>query len=476
MSLITIDKQRGRCIIGHNMRAMRAATLMILVILLARSQSPLCEPIRITLDGAVKSALRENYELKSKSYDLDARQWGLRNALTRFFPRVTFNTIFSRVDRTTNQMQNFQIEIARQFGIDVPFPSIPRNSYTSELTVTQPIYNGGSLWANLSLARSSRNASRNAYSDARLNTILETKQAFFNVLRSEDLLDIRRRSVELAQKYLESAKLRLSLGMVSNVEVLRWELQLAENKAGLTQAKNDLALSHIALAKAIGADMITVFDPVHLTEEEITSAVEGMRTDLEDDFDRLHQEWGDEALSNSPSLKSARAVTAVQRALYRRTYSLFQPSLNFDYTYSWETDDDLLLDGLESWRASVIFSFPLFSSMGDYASLKEARSDLMSAEASEREFERALALQVASAASKLRASLQQIDAAKISRELARENARIVENRYRNGVIDNLNLIDAQIAQTTAEANYISAVYDFLTAQATVDRLLGRKSY
>jgi outer membrane protein TolC len=40
----------------------------------------------------------------------------------------------------------------------------------------------------------------------------------------------------------------------------------------------------------------------------------------------------------------------------------------------------------------------------------------------------------------------------------------------------LNLIDAQVAQTTAEARYVSAIYDFLIAQAEIDKLIGRQTY
>jgi outer membrane protein TolC len=107
--------------------------------------------------------------------------------------------------------------------------------------------------------------------------------------------------------------------------------------------------------------------------------------------------------------------------------------VNFNYSYMWEADDDLRLDGLETWRASVILSFPLFSSLGDYTSLKEARADLLAAEASERDFERTVLLQIVSTASKLRSALRQVDAAGISRDLARENARIVEDKFGQGL-------------------------------------------
>gem|GEM_PF-2057904 len=455
---------------------MRTMILIIAALLLTSSGTLSGEPKRITLDEAVRVALRENYELRSSYYDLNARRWGLRNAVTRFLPRVTFSTVFTRVDETTFRYQNAPIEFIRELYPDLNIPLTPRNSYSSDVTVTQPIYNGGSLWAGLLAAKSGRNASAHAYSEARLNTILETKRAFFDVLRSEDLLDVWQKSVGLAEKYLESARLRRSLGMVSNADVLRWKLQLAENRTGLIEAENGVAMANAAFSKALGANFDAEFELVHLSEDEIGRAVEAVGLRLDDDSARQETSWKEEALANSPALKSVQAVSSVKRALYRQRYSLFQPSVNFNYSYMWEADDDLRLDGLETWRASVILSFPLFSSLGDYTSLKEARGDLKSAEASEREFEMTILLQVVATASKLRTALRQVDAAGISRDLARENAEIVENKFGLGLIDNLNLIDAQVAQTTAEARYVSAIYDFLIAQAEIDKLLGRQTY
>ncbi|MCK4656420.1 MAG: TolC family protein [candidate division Zixibacteria bacterium] len=455
---------------------MRATILITVVLLLTSSEILSGEPKRITLDEAVRIALRENYELRSSYYDLNARRWGLRNAVTQFFPRVTFSTVFTRVDETTFRNQNAPIEFIRQLYPDLNIPLIPRNSYSSDVTVTQPIYNGGSLWANLSAARSGRNASVHAYSEAKLSTILETKRAFFDVLRSEDLLDVWRKSVGLAEKYLESALHKRSLGMISNADVLRWKLQLAENRTGLIEAENSVVIASVAFSKTIGAELDAEFELDHLSEDQIERTVETVGLGLDDDFDRQETRWKEEALANSPALKSVQAASSVERALYRQKYSLFQPSVNFNYRYMWQADDDLRLDGLETWRASVILSFPLFSSLGDYTSLKEARDDLLSAEASEREFERTVLLQVVSTASKLRSALRQVDAAGISRDLARENAKIVEDKFGQGLIDNLNLIDAQVAQTTAEARYVSAIYDFLIAQAEIDKLLGRQTY
>jgi len=452
---------------------MRKRLLLLVVLLLCLPAVGFSQVADLSLDDAVGMALDQNYNLRSKQHALNARRWGFRNAVTQFFPRVTFNAVYSKVDETTNAIQNAPIEFFRQFVPDMTL--IPRESYSSDLSVSQPIYNGGSLWANLSVARNSRKASEQDLQDARLGTILEAKRAFFDVLMAEDMLDIQTRSVALAEEYLSSARLQLSLGMISNVDALRWELQLANNKAGLVEAENMLDLSRTSLLRAIGAGVEDEFHLVHLTDEEIASAVESAQRSLGDDFKTAFHNWKSMALDNSPSMKAVRSTTAINRALYRQKYSLFQPSLNFNYTYSWETDDDINLDGLETWRASVVLSFPLFSSLGDYTSLKEAREDLKSSEAAEKDFEQALMLQVSAVASNLKASLQRIEVARISSELSRENLKAVENKYRLGLMDNLNLIDAQVSNTAAEAEYVSAVYYFLITRAELDRLLGRES-
>ncbi len=451
-----------------------SAIILFALLMLLHAAGLQAEVRRLTLDQAIRTALRENDALRASEYDVSARSWGRWNAVTQFFPRVEFNTTWSRVDETTYRNQNAQLEFFRQFVDNLPL--IPRESYSSNLTVYQPIYNGGSLWANLSVARNNLRASRSMHEETRLNTILATKETFFDVLRADDVLAIISESVELARRYLEFAERQRELGMLSDTEVLRWELQVAENKTQFVQAKADAEIARLALKNTIGALPEDSVDLVPLTESEIETSLNAARGSLESDFESKVEEWKREALDNSPLLKSVRAATAVNRAAYRQKYSLFQPSLNFNYTRSWEADNDVALDGLETWRMSIVMSFPLFSSLGDYAILREARNDLKGAEASESDFEQNLLTQVASTAAVLRIALLTVDAARISKRLAEENLAAVENRFKQGLVDNLNLIDAQIEATSADAEHVSAVYNFLVKKAELDKLLGEADY
>ena len=54
------------------------------------------------------------------------------------------------------------------------------------------------------------------------------------------------------------------------------------------------------------------------------------------------------------------------------------------------------------------------------------------------------------------------------------NVRLSDTRYRAGAGTILELNSAQLAQTQAQLNYSQAIYDYLSAKAEYDRLIGRE--
>jgi len=448
--------------------------LLCMICLLTLWQAGLSEPMRITLDEAIDRALDKNDALGSSRHVMDARRWGKIGALTNFLPRVSFSTAWSRVDRTTFENQKAQYDFLRQFAPDIP--DVSRESYGSELVINQPIYNGGALIAGLSAATHSYSAARHSFRSEYLNTILETKRAFMGALRARDLYRIQSESMSLAEEYLESMRRKRNLGMVANVDVLRWELQVSQNRSGLLSAEGNRDLAYMSFKRAIAARPDEEFEMVSLEEQEVDRLIAEAAYLVMDGYADALQDWEREVLSSSPGLKSVEAYTSMQRSLYRQTWSLFQPSLNFNYVRQWETDDDIRLDGLRTWRMSVVLSFPLFSSFGDYSSFKEARATMKAAERSEDDFRRAIVIELTSTASRLRTVYQQLESARISRDLARENRRLVDNRFEQGLSDNLTLVDAQISQTAAEVGYVSAMYEFLIVHAELEKILGHSDH
>ena len=59
-------------------------------------------------------------------------------------------------------------------------------------------------------------------------------------------------------------------------------------------------------------------------------------------------------------------------------------------------------------------------------------------------------------------------------EQAQEGLRLAQLRYANGLSRQIEVLDAQVALTTARANYLQAVFDYQAASARLDRAMGKE--
>jgi outer membrane protein TolC len=58
-------------------------------------------------------------------------------------------------------------------------------------------------------------------------------------------------------------------------------------------------------------------------------------------------------------------------------------------------------------------------------------------------------------------------------ETAQLSYDIIQYRYKNGISSRLELTDAELELTTAQSNYLEAVYDYLSSRIALDKLVGR---
>ena len=84
----------------------------------------------------------------------------------------------------------------------------------------------------------------------------------------------------------------------------------------------------------------------------------------------------------------------------------------------------------------------------------------------------AVDVQVRSALNDLLTARETMFAQEKTVEQARKAYRISDTRYRAGAGTILELNSAQLAQTQAQLNFSQAIYDYLTAKAEYDRIVG----
>lgn len=440
---------------------------------------------RLTLDGAVLTALERNQMLRGSAYDRDAAQWGKLNAVTNFLPRVELSGGLTRIDPASERRANAAIDFIRAAAgaIGIPpsalseiKPFAYRDTYAADVTVVQPIYNGGAEIAGLKAANALRDRSEFAYLDTEQDVIARVKTSYYNVIKSEAIVALAKDAVGRTTSHLETTRRRADAGQRTRTDVLRWEVQLASDEGNLVNAENGLAASFLQLNEVMGVDLQTHYileNPVPADSVVPVAPTwlalnapggSGAGKDVSVIFEEL--------LANHPSMRVMETNLRLADAGVSQSWVNFKPRINLAFQYGWEKNNTIALDGITPWAFSLQIKYPIFSSFGDYANLQKASAEYSRAESQVQSYRRGLMLQATAAELGLRSARKRIDIARKGQEEAREVLASLTRRYETGGASNVDLIDVQTAYTGARANYITAVYDYYIADLQLARATG----
>lgn len=419
-----------------------------------------------TLDEAIEIALKNNPSLNAAREGLRASVYRVKKSRSDLFPKADLQFSYSRLDPRTVRRGNVFVDIGRAlvdtFNTGDPNdirPGAYDNNFSTALQVVQPVYNGGANWASVSLARAQEMGSEHALEDAKQQVILDVKTRYLSALQAQELVVLAQKSLESSQAHLSSSQKMLEVGLRNRTDVLRWEVQVANSEGQLVEAENNLEIALASLKQAMG---------VPYKEEVSVSPLSFQPVPLSANLD----DQVEKTKTRHPGLKAISASVDARRAGVRLAWAAFQPKVNFVYQLGWEQNNTLALDSFSYWSAAVSVNIPIFHSFSNVAQLQESKADLRRMEENEKETERLLTLEVIRSRLKVKTAIQKFHIAKKAVEQARENLSVLDNAYQVGLAANIDVLDAQVVLTKAEAELIHARYDYWIAMAQLDRAMG----
>ena len=422
----------------------------------------------LTLQDAVQLALNNNYTLNASRQGAKAASWGVKRAYSDFMPTINLGLRFVRLDNGTldraNAFYNFVNDPAnREFLPDElrrnVRPGAFQNSYGPSISVTQPIFTGGALLANLNAAQATDLRAQADLQNTEQQTILNVQQAYFGVLKAHELLAVARDYLQATEEHLNSARKKVEAGLRSRAEILRWEVQKATAESQVILAENGLAVANTSLNQVLGVEMNTEYSLALVEDVEVkVPATLEEQTTL--------------ALQRHPGLHVLQANVELASAQTQVARSNFVPKVALAYDYSWEANDTFALDSYHQWSLGIVATFPIFNSFRDYTGYQQARQSTKQMENLREDYKRTLALQVKQASLNLEAAQKRVNIAEKAKAEAEENYRIIKNSYEVGLASNLDYLDAQNANTQARWNHIDARFDYLLAKTELARAVG----
>ncbi len=191
------------------------------------------EPPTLTLQKAMRQAQERAFVVQMAQAQLDEAQARAAQALGALFPRIDADAqqlIWdSKVNKATGQSWA---------------PQFPKRVTTAALQVSQPIV--GFFPLSLMARASSMMADVAALNSeqAKRDAALLGAQAFLTAVRTQQFLKIAESSLALVEKQKNDSEALYRAGKLSQADVMRFELSVADSRAQLTQAgvANELAL------------------------------------------------------------------------------------------------------------------------------------------------------------------------------------------------------------------------------------------
>jgi outer membrane protein len=461
---VNVSRRRG----DHRSRARRRVSAVSAVGLLAvcvalpvRAEAPAEQTLpERTLGECIAIALDHHPSLKAASATVDAANQRIWVAASPYLPQV--NGLFS--------VRRQQTSIAAQTGTTVggvnPTPGATpgvsvktlqiNNFYSSGFNFSQMLFDFGQTLAAIRSAQASERSSEDDRTTTRDSVILNVQQSYFNVLATRRLQRVADETVRQTSKQLDQARGRHEVGVAPKFDVTTAEVNLANAKLNQVSARNNVAVSRETLRNALGIDGPLDFDVVdnlatsrvRMTDEAALAVAYEHRPDL---LSVLEQETAQEESINS---------------LERQ----YLPTVTSNGQYLWQGNDFPLQD---TWAIGASVNLSILNGGLTRAQVAEGKANLAVLKFNEQGLRQNIALQVRQAELNLQQAEESIGVAEKGAEQARESLELAEGRYNTGVGNIIELTNAQVQLTSAEANYVQALYSYQTSVAQLENAIGK---
>jgi outer membrane protein len=315
------------------------------------------------------------------------------------------------------------------------------------LTLTIPIYQGGQVSTGVSLAKVRRDIQILTAEQTKSDIIANTVNTYNKILQLQELRKASEAQVKALAEQANNTRLLLHVGRVARVDLLKVEVQLANERQRLLATDEALKNTSATLRYLMGEGPQADRPLPTLTDRLVAG---DFKADFESGLNGAHE--------RRPEYLSAKK--AVEEAKLNRRLALGKllPTINaFGSDTRWTGYSPQYNETI--WVAGVTLSIPLFD-RSRYADL--SREDIQMERASQRlvATDNQIGLEISNAVASLCESRNRVVAAEKAVGQGEESFRIEKLRYGTGAGSMVDLLLAQAGSISAVANYTQALFDY----------------
>ena len=428
----------------------------IILLLVLAAASAAAEPL--SRREAVARALERNPAVKRSLADREGLRGRAKQARADALPEVNvYGTFLRYQDPSFLNSPNIDQLPPDLLGAFRPLPS---NLWDGNVSMRQTLWSF-SLGKAIRAAGYAEHLGEENVRTARQDVALQAIFAYNAHLLALGQVKVAETVVNQKEKQLEMARTRRGNGVATDLEVLRFEVDLANARTTLLRLQGAAELARGDLNAVMVEPTDKAIEPTDVLEfvEAVADQQQVVR----------------EAVSARPEIQAvgwSERISDEAIGIYKAD---MQPRLDFNGAFGWSTrlTENFFQPNYEKWSLSVTLKIPVFDGFRTAGRVAQARAERARIEQDRVALETLIDLEAKQAVDRLRVAASVFHAAELNVAQATKALDMTQANYRLGAATTLDVLDAQAAFTQAEFSRLEALHAHANARAGLRYVMGQ---
>ena len=422
----------------------------------AQTEQTAQNTLTLTLDKALEIALDENPTIKVAAEEIALKKVASKEAWQSLLPEASLN---GSLDHTIKAAEMKLNDMSFKMGQD------GTNTANAGLSINLPLF-APAVYRAMSMTKTDIELAVEKSRASELDLINQVTKAYYQLMLAQDSYEVLQGSYKLAEDNLNVVNAKYQQGAVSEFDKISAEVQMRSIKPNVISAANAVTLAKLQLKVLMGitADVDIKTDDNLTNYESMLFANQLKEEDMSLDNNTTMKQFELNMKLLEKNVKSLRTnfIPTLSMSFSYQYQSLYNPNINF-FDYTWSNSSSLMFN----------LSIPLYRA-SNFTKVKSARIQMRQLDWNRIDTERKLNMQVVSYRNNMTASSEQVVSNKENVMQAEKAVQIAGKRYEVGKGTVLELNSSQVSLTQAQLTYNQSIYDYLTAKADLDQVLGKQ--
>ncbi len=421
------------------------------------------DTISISLSKAIEIGLSKSATIRIADKEIQRVDYSKKEKFAALFPSVSGSASFS------NALIKPKMYLPVAFGPGMGPGYMPSlfavdNTFGMGVALNVPLVSP-TLWESLKMTEVEAQQALESARASRIDLINLITKAYYGVMLVEEQYKVLNKVADSKEQNAKITESKFKEGAVSEFEWIRADVEARNAKSGVVGSKNAIYNSILRLKLLMGLDM------------NVNIVVEGKLSDTESLMYRDVLSIDPSSFDNNSDLKSLDLATSQLEHALKINKAGWWPTIMASYNFQYQTMglNKMALKEYELFPVSnvgVSLSIPIFDGGARVHQDKQLQIQLDEQKDRRESLRQTLKMQILSSLDNIKKTLDKFESDKEGLRQAEKGMQIAQKRYEVGAGVYLDLTNSELAYIQAGWQYNQSIYDYLSAKADLEKLLG----